>query len=552
MQSIETDVCIVGAGPVGLTMAMELASKGTKTLIIEQRSISEFSNPKASHISARSMEIFRRHGIATDIRAQGMPGDYPNDGVYATRFTGFEMTRFRMPCRNNRFNDDGYDDGNLPSPERAARVSQMYLAPVILKRALEYENLEIKNATVFESVTQDEDGVTVRARSRDGSEEYEIRCKYLVGSDGGSSAVRKALGIKLQGEDNLVRARSRMFRAPQLLGMCGYPNAWMHWFNVDGKWSSAIAINGVDLWLFHSFVPPHIDDPKDYDLDQAMREALGVGEDFEYEIVSEEDWVGRRLVADKLQVGRCFVGGDAAHMWVPYGGYGMNAGIEDSFNLAWKIDAVLKGWASEKIINAYEAERLPVVDQLSRIVARFSTTLDPIDPANLEDDTPEGVAARAKWGEILYKDHLPSMVPTGLNFGFNYAESPIIVPDGESPPAFTMGEYVPTTVPGCRLPHFWLQDGNSLYDALGLDFTLLRLDPAVPVDALVAAAERKGVPMAVLDVTPGKNFDASVYRHRLVLVRPDQHIAWRGDELPTDSNALIDLIRGASIGNRKD
>lgn len=548
MKKIETEVCIVGAGPVGLTMAMELASRGTRALIIERNSATGFSNPKASHVGARSMELFRRHGIASEIRAQGLPDDYPNDAVYATRFTGFEITRFRMPCRTERFNDADYVDGNLPSPERAARVSQMYLAPVILKRALAYETIEIMNATAFQTLTQNDDGVTVHARDCNGGEDYEIRCKYLLGADGGSSAVRKALGIELHGEDNLIRARSRMFRAPQLRGMCGYSTSWMHWFNVDGRWSSAIAINGVDLWLFHAFLPPSMEF-ESCDIDKSLREALGVGADFDYEIVTDEDWVGRRLVADKLQVGRCFIAGDAAHMWIPYGGYGMNAGIEDSANLAWKIDAVLKGWAPEAILRAYEAERLPVVDQTSRLAARFAKAVDPIDPAHLEEDTPEGEAFRARAGALLYKSHLPSMVPTGLNFGYNYAPSPLVAGDGATPPEYTMGVYTPTTVPGCRMPHFWLADGRSVHDVLGSGYTLVRLGGNLDTTALTDAAQQVGLPLTVADVEPGKDFDPNVFRERLLLIRPDQHIAWRGDQLPPDCRHLIDLVRGALIAS---
>ena len=545
MQRGETDVCIVGAGPVGLTAAMALASRGVRVTIIEMRTEAEISSPKSNHVSARSMEIYRRLGVSETIRAQGLPDDFPNDGVYATRFTGFEFTRFRMPSRRDRFNDAGYDDGELPSPERAARVSQMYLAPILLEHASNYPDIQILNGTSFKSLEEDQAGVTVHAESRSTGETIVIRCQYLIGADGGRSDVRRALSINLHGEDNLVRARSRMFRAPGLLELCGYPPAWMNWFYVDGKWSSAIAIDGRELWLMHNFIPPTMAF-EDFDIDKSMREALGVGPEFKYEIVRDEDWVGRRLVADRFQVGRSFICGDAAHLWVPYGGYGMNAGIADADNLAWMISAVLKGWAPPALLEAHERERRPITERVSRFAAEVVDVLEYSESAVIEEDSPEGARVRKKFGERIRAFNLRSMVPTGLNFGYYYDESPLIVYDGATPPPFTMGDYTPTTIPGCRLPHFWLRDGRSLYDVLPDGYTLLRFDPGLDISELTEAARRRSVPLTILDVEPGKDFDPDVYRERLILARPDQHIAWRGDCLPADCGALVDRIRGAA------
>jgi 2-polyprenyl-6-methoxyphenol hydroxylase-like FAD-dependent oxidoreductase len=540
------DVCIIGAGPVGLTMAMELAARGNSVILVEERTDSEISSPKSNHVSARSMEIYRRLGVADAIRAEGLPDDYPNDGVYATRFTGFELTRFRMPCRRDRFNDDGYDDGNLPSAERAARVSQMYLAPVLLDHVRKFPNVSILNGVKFQSLAQTDDAVTVRAVRQQDQAQLSIQCRYLIGADGARSDVRHALGIRLEGADNLMRARSRLFRAPGLLAQCGYPPAWMNWFYVDGKWSTMMAIDGKELWLMHNFVPPGMQ-LEDFDIDAEMRRSLGIDAGFSYETLRDEDWTGRRLVAERLRDGRCFIAGDAAHLWVPYGGYGMNAGIADAANLAWMLDAVLHGWAPDDLLDAHEAERKPVTERVSHFAAQFADTLKAGESAMLEQDTPEGAEVRARFGRRLYDANIQSMVPTGLNFGYAYDQSPIIAHSGETPPAFTMGSYTPTLIPGCRLPHFWLADGTPLYDALGPGFTLLRLDPDAGVQGLVDAAARRGVPLKILEIAPGKDFDPSVYTRKLVLARPDQHIAWRGDALPADGLGLIDLIRGASM-----
>jgi hypothetical protein len=283
-----------------------------------------------------------------------------------------------------------------------------------------------------------------------------------------------------------------------------------------------------------------------------MRQSLGIEAGFTYETLRDEDWTGRRLVAERLRDGRCFIAGDAAHLWVPYGGYGMNAGIADAANLAWMLDAVLHGWAPDDLLDAHEAERKPVTERVSQFAAQFVDVLKDSETSILEEDTPEGAQVRAKFGQRLYDANIQSMVPTGLNFGYSYDQSPIIAHSGETPPPFTMGSYTPTLIPGCRLPHFWLADGTSLYSALGPGFTLLRLDPEVSVQGLVDAAARRQVPLKILDIAPGKDFDPSVYTQKLILSRPDQHIAWRGSALPADCMGLIDLIRGASIARIQD
>lgn len=546
MSNFDTDICIVGAGPVGLTLAMELGAAGHQVTILEMRLDDEISSPKSNHISARSMEIYRRLGVADRIRSKGLPDDYPNDAVYATRFTGKELTRFRMPSRRDRFNDAGFVDGELPSAERAARVSQMYLAPVLLDHALSYPNVEIRRGVRFEQLEQEADGVTVHTRTRVDDAADRIRCRYLIGADGARSDVRKFLGISLVGDDNLVRARSRLFRAPGLLDKCAYPRAWMNWFFTGGKWSTMMAIDGQELWLMHNFVPPGVA-LEDFDIDAGMREALGVEPDFTYETIRDEDWVGRRLVADRLQVGRCFIAGDAAHIWVPFGGYGMNAGIADVNNLAWMLDAVLSGWAPETLLQAHDQERRPITEQVSRLVASNVGVLDASESGLLEEEGPESDRLRQRFGEALYAANLHSMVPSGFNFGYSYADSPIVAHDGEIPPPLTMGTYIPTTVPSARAPHFRLADGRSLYDAVGRGFTLIRLDRGIEVDRLREAASVRGLPLTILDVEPGEGFDPKVYAQPLVLVRPDQHIAWRGTTPPDDPLSLIDLVRGASM-----
>jgi hypothetical protein len=270
-----------------------------------------------------------------------------------------------------------------------------------------------------------------------------------------------------------------------------------------------------------------------------------VGADFKYQVLSKEDWFGRRLIADKFRKACAFIAGDAAHIWVPYAGYGMNAGIADAMNLSWLLAAYLNGWAPAAILEAYEAERWPITSQVSRFAmshAEAEIRRRGAVPQEIEEAGARGERARREVGRLAYEINVRQYACAGLNFGTYYDRSPIVVYDGSEHPPYTMDSYTPSTVPGCRTPHFWCEDGRSLYDAMGPEFTLLRFDPATDVTALKAAARDKAVPLRVLDVGRREVCQAACYHGRLVLSRPDQHVAWRGDRLPEDTAGLIDRV----------
>jgi hypothetical protein len=280
------------------------------------------------------------------------------------------------------------------------------------------------------------------------------------------------------------------------------------------------------------------------DRDWCIRQILGVGPSFPYEIITKEDWTARRMIADRFRDRRVFLCGDAAHIWVPNAGYGMNAGIADAMDLGWMLAGVLHGWASPAVLSAYEAERMPITEQVSHYAMDTSVALARqrgAIPANIEEDAPEGEAARARIGQEAYDINVGQFCAGGLNFGYFYDASPIIAYDGKAAPGYDIYNFTQSTVPGCRTPHVWLRDGRSLDDALGADFTLLRFDRALDVSEFQRAAALRGVPLAVLDV----DTDETVYPEKLVLSRPDQHVAWRGNAPPRDPLALIDRVRGA-------
>jgi 2-polyprenyl-6-methoxyphenol hydroxylase-like FAD-dependent oxidoreductase len=548
-QHLETPVLIVGAGPVGLTLAMDLARRGTECLVLERRAAGEPPSVKCNHVASRSMEAFRRLGCADEVRAAGLPDDYPNDVVIRTRATGHELMRIHIPCRRDRFSDVSGPDGWWPTPEPPHRINQIFLEPVLFRNAAATPGVRILNGTEFDGFEQDEAGVTARAHDLATGEPIAVRAAYLVGCEGGSSIVRRSIGAKFVGDEQIQRVQSSYVRAPELLARVTKPDAWMSYIYAPERAGNLVAIDGRETWLIHNYLLPDEAGFEAVDRDACIRALLGVGPEFQYELLGKEDWIGRRLVADRFRGGRAFICGDSAHIWVPYAGYGMNAGIADAMNLSWMLAAHLAGWAPAALLDAHERERQPITEQVSRFAMnhaqgaiRERTSM----PPELEDETPEGEAARRRIGEAAYALHVQQFACAGLNYGYYYDASPIIAYDGAEAPAYTMYDYTPSTAPGCRTPHFRLADGRSVYDAMGPGFTLLRFDPAADVSPLVRAAADVGAPLAVLDVEADDIPEA--YAHRLVLSRPDQHVAWRGDEAPADAKGLIDLVRGAATG----
>ena len=546
MRRLSASVAIVGAGPVGLSLAMDLAWRGVDVVVAETRPAGEPPSVKCNHVSSRTMEIFRRLGLVQDVRQAGLPDDYPNDVVFRTRATGHELTRIHIPCRTERYTDTSGPDGWWPTPEPAHRINQIFLEPVMFRHASATPGVTILNRTSVGGVRQGPDGAVAEALDLDRGEGVEIECRYLVGCDGGRSMVRRAIGARLTGDEVVQRVQSSYIRAPALLDLITPPRAWMSYIYNPERPGNLVAIDGRETWLIHNYLRPGETDFEAVDRDRCIRAILGVGPEFQYELLRKEDWIGRRLVADRFRDGRVFICGDAAHLWVPYAGYGMNAGIADAINLSWLLAAHLKGWAPEAILDAHERERLPITDQVSRFAMRHAegairerNNL----PPEIEDESPAGAAARKAVGEAAYALNVQQFGCAGLNYGYFYDRSPLIAYDGEPAPAYTMYDYTPSAAPGCRTPHFWLKDGRSLYDAMSPGYTLLRFDPAAEVTAVLEAAKARGIPLELLDVEADEI--PSAYRHKLVLSRPDQHIAWRGDGAPADPLSLIDLIRGA-------
>ncbi len=538
-ETMDADVLIVGAGPVGLVAALDLSSRGVSVIVVEEREFLEPPNVKCNHVASRTMESFRRLGIAAEVRAAGLPRDYPQDVAFRTSLTGRELSRIPIPASGERYTSRVGPDTSWATPEPPHRINQTFLEPILARNAAAAPGVTLLNRTRFHSVSQDESSVA--AVVSDSSGERTLRARYFIGADGGRSAVRKQIGAKLSGDPVLQHVQSTCIRAPKLYSLMSAdePRAWGYYTFNSRRVGHVYAIDGTETFLVHTYLAS---EDEAVDRDEAIRAILGVDESFEYDVVSKEDWVARRLLADRFRDRRVFLAGDATHLWVPFAGFGMNAGIADVLNLTWLLGAHLAGWAEEGILAAYEAERRPITEQVSHFAMNHQRKLArPGLPAELEDDTPAGAAARASFGAAVRELNEPQFAAAGLNYGYAYHDSPIISYDGEEAPGYTMGSYTPSTVPGCRAPHFTLADGSSVYDHFSPGYTVIARQ-GVDISVLTGEAARRGIPIAAVEVDTLPD----EYVCPLTVVRQDQTVVWRG--APPDRAAAAELwekLRGA-------
>ena len=539
------DVLIVGAGPVGLVAGMDLAQRGIDAVVVDERTSYDPLTVRCNHISARSMEVFRRLGLAEDVRAAGFEDDFPHDAAFRTTLTGTEIARIKIPGRKGRQTGEQGPDTSWPTPEPPHRLNQIYLEPIMFSHAEKTDGLTLQFDRKAVAIEQTDDGVKATLESENG-ERFEIHAKFLIGCDGGGSFVRKAIGAQLEGDPVIQRVQSTFIHAPGLTALMEAKPAWSTVNLNPRRAGSVFTIDNDDRFLVHNYLRPHETDFAAIDRDRSLRIILGIDDDFQYEVLRVEDWIGRRMVANKIREGRIFLAGDAAHIWVPYGGYGMNAGIADAADLTWLLAAHLQGWGGAGMLDAYQAERLPITEQVSQFAMNRAEILirkRGSIPDAIEDDTPEGETARIDFGKVCYELNLPQYCCGGLNFGYFYDASPIIVYDGEQAPEYTMGDFTPSTVPGCRMPHVYMDDGSSLYDHLGPGYTLVRAADQAKGESLLNAARQSGVPITPVDMPANADFDFPLY-----LVRPDQHIAWRGQTEPEDPAAIVTTLSGKANG----
>jgi 2-polyprenyl-6-methoxyphenol hydroxylase-like FAD-dependent oxidoreductase len=533
-------VLIAGAGPVGLALATELAWRGVSCVLVEQGDGS-VDFPTTNLVNTRTCEHLRRWGLADRVRyTTGFPTDYPRNYVFVTRMNGYELARFDHPANGDAAARSPY------SPEGRIWVSKPFFDPVLHQHVKSLPAVEVRYGTSLESFQQDDDKVVAEVIDTRSGQRGVIEADYLVGCDGGKSSVRRWLGIRMEG--NFVEGQNLaiLFRSTQLLNN-HHGKAVMYQVINHNTLGAVAAVDGRELWRVNlrGIRPAQL--PL-LDAAQLVRDALGP--DIPFEIQSVRPWDAHRVVAQRYGHGRVFLAGDAAHLLWPAGGFGMNTGIGDSVDLGWKLAATLQGWGGGRLLDSYEPERRPIgihnVNEAGDMRADSDTQI-PTSPL-LEEDSEEGKKLRAKAHEAILRTRAKEFQydSAGVELGYRFGYSPICIPDGTPPPPDDHATYTPTTWPGARAPHVWLKDGRSTLDLFGRGFVLLVLSSkAIEIAAFITAAKKVNLPLEV--VLLDEPAVCEVYARQLVLVRPDGHVAWRGDAVPQNTVGIIDRVRGARI-----
>jgi 2-polyprenyl-6-methoxyphenol hydroxylase-like FAD-dependent oxidoreductase len=528
-------VLIAGGGPCGLMLANELGRRGISVLLVDEKESTAF-NPQANATQARTMEHYRRLGFANEIRSEGLPGEYPTDIAYFTRYAGYELARFKLPSAREAGDVVKTLSGSWSAAELPHRVSQKFVETVLRKHAEALPSVSVNYGWRLASFSQDENGVAATIERSATGERREVRGAYLVGADGPRSKVREALGFGYAGETGVVRdfMGGRMcavyLRAPDFYKIVPHPAAWMYvTFNHDRRTFMA-AVDGKGEFAFHTQLRAGEDESAITDDMARQMFWRAAGAEMHIEILSRGTWTaGHALVSDGFQKGRVFIGGDAAHLFTPAGGLGYNTAIEDAVNLGWKLAAVLKGRGGVSLLDTYQAERQPLAKRNTSYARGFADSLGLYAaPDAIEDASPEGEKQRAEAGAYFDAHARREFNIPGVTFGGRYDGSPIIVSDGTSPPPDSANEYKPSACPGGRPPHLWLEGGRSLYDLFGFEWTLLQLDPATDPAPFAAAAQAFGLDLKIVALDNGAARE--LYQAPLALIRPDQIVAWRGAE----------------------
>jgi 2-polyprenyl-6-methoxyphenol hydroxylase-like FAD-dependent oxidoreductase len=557
-----TSVLIVGGGPCGLMLANELGQRGVSAIMIDEKPGTAF-NPQANATQARSMEHYRRLGFADEIRQAGLPADYPTDVAYFTRYTGYELARFQLPSSANAKQLVKGLSGSWSAAELPHRVSQKFVEAVLRRQAERLPGIWLHYGYRLLNYLEREDGISGEIERISDGRRIWVNADFLVGADGPRSLVRQSLGISYGGLTGTQRdfMGGRMLavylRSPEFYASVPHPKAWMYnCFNRDRRAFMA-TVNGRDEFAFHTQLRPG-EDESTITIDEA-RAAFqhACGAPIACEVLSFLTWTaGHALVADAMQRGRVFLGGDAAHLFTPTGGLGYNTAIEDAVNLGWKLASVVKGVSPVALLDSYEIERRPVALRNTDYARGFADSLGLYAAApDIEDDTAAGKEARRVAGAYLDQHAKREFNIPGITFGGRYDGSPIIVSDGSTPPPDAANVYVPSACPGGRAPHAWLdgqlwpEDGVSLYDLFGFEWTLLQFDQTAPeVAPMREAARALGVDLKIV-MLPADLRD--LYEADLVLIRPDQVVAWRGSAAQAGAfGRVLASALGHAVGDR--
>lgn len=541
------DVIIVGGGPFGLMLANELGRRGITAALFDEKASTAF-NPQANATQARTMEHYRRLGFADEIRASGLPSDFPTDIAYYTRFAKYELARFRLPSAREAKQRVANLSGSWSTPELPHRVSQKFVERVLRRHAESLPGISVHYGWRLIDFAE-QDSVVAEVAEVASGERRTVKGRYLAAGDGARSFVRRRLSISYAGEAGIVRDffGGRMLalylRVPNFYRVVPHRPAWMNvTFNRDRR-AFMCPVDGSSEFAFHTQLRDGENENEISDADALDMFRAAVGAPIEAEILSRDVWTaGHALVAERFQHGRIFLGGDAVHLFTPTGGLGYNTAVEDAVNLGWKLAAMTKGIGGRLLLESYELERRPVAVRNTNFARRFADSIGLFTPKDgLESDGPLGESLRREAGAYLEAHGRAEFDIPGITFGARYDTSPVIAFDGSEIPADSANSYTPTAAPGGRAPHAWLDGSRSLFDRFGFEWTLLRLGESAPLgERLVAAAAAMGMQLEIVSVP----CDAlrHLYEAPLVLIRPDQIIAWRGTDDENGAHVIAKVL----------
>lgn len=538
---IETPVLVVGGGPVGLAMTIDLGTRGIPSILVEQGD-GTIEHPRTGLVAVRTMEAFRQWGIAEKVRACGFPEDYELSMVFCTSLTGLLLDREAYPSMR--------ETPTPPeTPEKKQRCPQLWLQPILLQTALDNPLTSVIFKHRFEKLEQLQDCIHAVVRDLDTDQTKTIRAQYLLGCDGPASLVRSQAGIDMEGR-LLSYSINILINAPDLVKHHAMGEGERYMFiGPTGMWGNLTVVDGADTWRLTVLGSSDRIELDTFDARYWVCKAFGTLETPEripFEVLSVTPWRRSEMLATQYVSGRVALVGDSAHTMSPTGGMGMNTGIQEVLDIGWKLQGLLQGWAGPKLLHSYNLERRPIAKRnISFSTQNFKAWQDTPEPDAVCDDTPKGAAVRAAIGKRLRDSTKVEWESMGLQLGHRYEDSPICIPDGSAPTSDDFKDYIPTGRPGARAPHAWLKDGRSTLDLFGNSFVLLHFpsDETSSSAPLVDAFEARKIPLNV--VTLMEQEIAALYERRFVLVRPDGHVAWRADAID-DALKIADTVRGAA------
>ncbi|WP_375382348.1 FAD-dependent monooxygenase [uncultured Sphingomonas sp.] len=532
-----TEVVVVGAGPSGLALSIELGQRGIRCLVVEQNERVGYA-PRAKTTNVRTRTHFRRWGIAERLAEVSPFGvDYPSNVHFVTSLRGASLAVIENASNCAPVKSQDY-------PEHGQWVPQYKLEQVLREKAGTLPSVAFRFGTEFVAADQDEEKVMITLRDRASGIKSEVVANTLVGADGARSAVRSYVGATMSGTYGLSRNYNIVFRAPGLADAHAHGPGSMYW-QVNPVAPGLIGpMDEGDIWFF---MPTRL--PEDFKITQDSAAALirqSTGIDLPYEIMSSDEWVASSLLADRYRDRRAFLIGDACHLHPPFGGYGMNMGIADGVDLGWKIAAVSRGWGGAGLLDSYERERRPIHESIiAEASANHSVLSNDLWHPNLERDDAVGEAAREAAGLRIVAAKEREFHTLGIVLGDCYTSSPIIEDDGSPVPTRDALVHRPTSRPGCLAPHFWCGGDLSLYDCFGMGFALVCRPEARSEEIEQATSDARSLDMPFVVVRLQDSDPLHLYPSTLTLVRPDQHVAWRGARWSTDA-----LQNAAGLGSQ--